>query len=201
MEALGVLSLLCNDPDSSIAKEAREGVTVGVEVPIPAKGLWPKETNTSKHNPDNRFEIWEENCRFLEDLKGRAQIELDRNHAEGFTKDIPEHEPPKRIASGVLGAVDEGLRSDGTPKTRIVWHGTVVAPNPVIWLPGHQGMPTVADLLAALQWAQKEGHSIRGLCTDYKSAFLGCGFARRILGTCPSKRGTSGGGIRYYRSA
>ena len=174
LDLLEAVAKMLGDPDLPIIQWAKEGVDIASEAAVTPCGLWPLREDAGVQAStavDHSYELWDGNYKSMEELEDRADVELQKDLDEGWTVELQEDEHDKIVAQGILGAVDEGLRANGEPKTRVVWDGTVVGPNKGIVLTEKQEMPGIQEMMAILEFLGDEADDWICIKLDYKAAF------------------------------
>ena len=202
------------DPEQFIGQWVREGVPMGMEVPIQTCGIFP--TTDSKLSAEDRMDLLEamhlRNYTSVEEQKVDAGIEIERYEAKGFCKILPWEVIHQNFPTGTASKLALILKQkpDGTTKRRIVIDLRRSGGNARAEVPERIVLPRACDVVDSARYmklheeevsAGKRGEpfeeSAEFMLLDLKDAFCHFGLHPKELCHAVSPGLESGTGILW----
>ena len=179
----------------------REGTPLGIDVPIPAAGIFPSADSEQDLDFTQTAELEDATAQMqkgtilnyvsVRDNVDEAKIELDRYRAQGFLKDIPKAVVEKEMAKGTISKLGLILKPkpDGGVKRRIILDLRRSGGNKKASLPEKLVLPRPSEALAMsrsifeLRQAHGygEGYTREFVVIDISDAFMALGVHHKEL--------------------
>ena len=179
------------DPDDAVPNWVRNGAPLGIEMPIPVKGIFPKNVEGSNLDYHGNHELEDAEAQMshgeilnytsvLENLED-ARIELNRYKAEGFMVDVDKETVQKEMSHGTISRL--GLIVKQKPegvKRRIILDLRRSGGNRKAVLPEKLVLPRPRDAVAMMRdvynqrrgCGSDEGYTRELVVVDISDAFM-----------------------------